>query len=163
MWSPRTMFPYRTLAGNRCGINRPSPGIEPNNTVGEASILRQVEGAFLPHPTLRRVTGSKTSARTLLRDNPFPVSGPTPMFCQAPIFHALARWTFGRYSCNYMASSFHAASQRLCLRGRNSGRMARHHAFGIITVSKLARLSRVSQTVSKSRLCVSISQRTPCR
>ena|SRR5882762_8255968 len=67
------MSPYRTFAGNGRGINRPNTGIEASKTVGEASILRQVGGAFLPHPTLRRVTGSNTSARTLLRD-PWPQS-----------------------------------------------------------------------------------------
>lgn len=73
------MFPYRTFTGNGRGTIRPSTGIEANNTVGEASILRQVGGAFLPHPTLRRVSGSKTSPRTPLRDNPLPVGGSSAM------------------------------------------------------------------------------------
>jgi hypothetical protein len=74
------MSPYRTFAGNGRGTNRPNTGIEASKTVGEASILHQVVGAFLPHPTLRRVSGSKTSACTLLSDNPLRVGGsPQPI------------------------------------------------------------------------------------
>jgi hypothetical protein len=45
------MSPYRTFAGNGRGTNRPNTGIEANKTVGEGAILRQVGGAFLPHPS----------------------------------------------------------------------------------------------------------------
>jgi hypothetical protein len=83
------MSPYRTFAGNGRGTNRPNTGIEASKTVGEASILRQVGGAFLPHPTLRRVSGSKISVRTLL-DKPLPVGGSSAMLSVLSFFHAEA-------------------------------------------------------------------------
>jgi hypothetical protein len=85
MWSPRTMF-LQHIHWERTRNQSASSGIEANDTVGEASILRQVGGAFLPHPTLRRVPGSKTSPRTPLRDNPLPVSGSPAMLTVLSFF-----------------------------------------------------------------------------
>jgi hypothetical protein len=48
------MFPYRTLAGNGCGINRPNTGIEASKTVGEASILCQLGGGISSTPHVEK-------------------------------------------------------------------------------------------------------------
>jgi hypothetical protein len=102
------MSPYCTFAGNGRGTNRPNTGIEANKTVGEASILRQVGGAFLPHPTLRRVPGSKTSARTLLRDNPLPVGG-SPAMLSVLTFFTHRQWRYFRASPESSTRSQQAA------------------------------------------------------
>jgi hypothetical protein len=70
---------------------------------GGASILRQVGGAFLPHPTLRRVPGSKTSACTLLRDNPLPVDS-LPARLRMPPSFMLRLWRYSRPGQNHAAA-----------------------------------------------------------
>jgi hypothetical protein len=52
-------------------------------------------GTFLPHPMLRRVPGSKTSARTLLRDNPLPVGG-SPAMLSVLSFFMQRQWRYFR-------------------------------------------------------------------
>jgi hypothetical protein len=130
------MSPYRTFAGNGRGTNRPNTGIEASKTVGEASILRQVGGAFLPHPTLRRVSGSKTSACTLLRDNPLPVGG-SPAVLSVLSFFMWRQWHYFRA---WPESSCHSAQAALVSSGSFSCSKAERLVQPTIVASRSGRL-----------------------
>jgi len=105
------MFPYRTFTGNGRGTNRPNTGIEASKTVGEASILRQVAGAFLPQPTFRRVTDSKASARTPVRDNSLRVDG-LPARLSMLSFFMQRQWRYTPSTKKNVNSSMVAIVQR---------------------------------------------------